>query len=43
MQRCLGICLGDPSGIGPEVVLKAIAAEPPGHELGYRIIGSRVR
>jgi 4-hydroxythreonine-4-phosphate dehydrogenase len=39
MPRFLGICLGDPSGIGPEVALKAIAAEPPGPEFGYEIIG----
>ena len=39
MPRLLGICLGDPSGIGPEVTLKAIAAEPPGPGLAYEIIG----
>ena len=41
MPSTLGICLGDPSGIGPEVALKAIAAEPPGPDFGYELIGSR--
>jgi len=41
MTRSLGICLGDPSGIGPEVTLKAVAAEPPGPGFSYQLIGSR--
>ncbi len=41
MFRSLGLCLGDPSGIGPEVTLKAIAAEPPGPGFHYQLIGSR--
>jgi 4-hydroxythreonine-4-phosphate dehydrogenase len=40
MLRTLAICLGDPSGIGPEVTLKALAAEPPGPDFAYQIIGS---
>lgn len=40
MPRLIGLCLGDPSGIGPEVTLKAIAAVPPGPEFGYQIFGS---
>lgn len=43
MHRSLGICLGDPSGIGPEVALQAIAAEPPGPDFSYQLIGSRER
>lgn len=40
MQR-LGITLGDPSGIGPEVALKALAtaAADPGDSFGYLLLG----
>jgi 4-hydroxythreonine-4-phosphate dehydrogenase len=35
----LAIALGDPTGIGPEVALKAIAAELPRDEARYLLIG----
>ena len=35
----LAIALGDPSGIGPEVVLKALAAELPRDDERYLLIG----
>lgn len=35
----LGIALGDPTGIGPEVTLKALAAETPGDDCRYTLIG----
>lgn len=35
----LAIALGDPTGIGPEVALKAIAAELPRDNERYRLIG----
>jgi 4-hydroxythreonine-4-phosphate dehydrogenase len=35
----LAIALGDPTGIGPEVALKAIAAELPGDAERYLLIG----
>jgi 4-hydroxythreonine-4-phosphate dehydrogenase len=35
----LAIALGDPTGIGPEVALKAIAAELPRDDERYRLIG----
>jgi len=40
MNGRIGISLGDPAGIGPEVTLKALAAELAGHaEASYLIIG----
>jgi 4-hydroxythreonine-4-phosphate dehydrogenase len=39
MTRRLGITLGDVTGIGPEVTLKAIAAEAPGDNTKYLLIG----
>ena len=35
----IGISLGDPTGIGPEVTLKALAAELPRDDSRYRLIG----
>jgi 4-hydroxythreonine-4-phosphate dehydrogenase len=37
----LAITLGDPSGIGPEVTLKALAAELPADDANYLVIGDR--
>src|SRR5882724_11495274 len=39
MVGCIGISLGDVSGIGPEVTLKALAAEAHTDEPRYLIIG----
>ena len=39
MKGWIGICLGDVTGIGPEVTLKALAAEPKEEEFGYLLIG----
>jgi 4-hydroxythreonine-4-phosphate dehydrogenase len=39
MSRRIGITLGDVTGIGPEVTLKAIAAELPRDDARYLIIG----
>src|SRR5882724_3919911 len=39
MIGCIGISLGDVSGIGPEVTLKALAAEAHTDESRYLIIG----
>ncbi|MDB6121633.1 MAG: 4-hydroxythreonine-4-phosphate dehydrogenase [Pedosphaera sp.] len=39
MNGCLGISLGDVTGIGPEVTLKALAAEASADETRYLIIG----
>jgi 4-hydroxythreonine-4-phosphate dehydrogenase len=33
------IALGDLTGIGPEVTLKALAAEPPADDIGYLLVG----
>ncbi len=35
----IGISLGDVTGIGPEVALKAIASEPAGPDTEYVLIG----
>ncbi|MDB6109319.1 MAG: pdxA, partial [Pedosphaera sp.] len=45
MTGWIGISLGDASGIGPEVALKALAAEAQTDELRYLLIGdvNRVR
>jgi 4-hydroxythreonine-4-phosphate dehydrogenase len=39
MTGCIGISLGDASGVGPEVTLKALAAEAQADDLRYLIIG----
>lgn len=39
MTRWLGVSLGDVTGIGPEVALKAIAAEAPKDRAKYLLIG----
>ena len=39
MTGWVGISLGDVTGIGPEVVLKAIAAEAPNDDTRYLLIG----
>ncbi|HEX3799379.1 MAG TPA: 4-hydroxythreonine-4-phosphate dehydrogenase PdxA [Verrucomicrobiae bacterium] len=39
MTGCIGISLGDVSGIGPEVTLKALAAEAAADDTRYLLIG----
>ena len=39
MTRWIGITLGDVTGIGPEVTLKALASEPANDETRYLLIG----
>jgi len=39
MTRCIGISLGDITGIGPEVALKAVAQEAPQDDTRYLLIG----
>src|SRR5258706_12795086 len=39
MKNWIGISLGDVTGVGPEVALKAIAAEAPADETKYLLIG----
>lgn len=41
MAACLGISLGDVTGVGPEVTLKALAAEAAADDTRYVIIGDR--
>ncbi len=41
-MRRIGICIGDVTGIGPEVALKAVAVEAQGDDgFGYVLIGDR--
>jgi 4-hydroxythreonine-4-phosphate dehydrogenase len=39
MKRRIGICLGDVTGIGPEVTLKALADEKTSADFSYLLIG----
>jgi 4-hydroxythreonine-4-phosphate dehydrogenase len=39
MKNWLGVSLGDVTGVGPEVTLKAIAAEAPADDTKYLLIG----
>jgi 4-hydroxythreonine-4-phosphate dehydrogenase len=39
MKNWIGISIGDVTGVGPEVALKAIAAEAPGDAAKYLLIG----
>ena len=38
-MNCIGISLGDSTGISPEVTLKALAAEPPSDPTRFLLIG----
>lgn len=39
MRPAIGICLGDVTGIGPEVTLKALAAQPASSQFNFRLFG----
>ena len=39
MDERIGIALGDPSGIGPEVTLRSLASEPAGPSARFLLIG----
>jgi 4-hydroxythreonine-4-phosphate dehydrogenase len=39
MKRAIGITMGDPAGVGPEVICKAIAALPAAERGGITVIG----
>ena len=43
MTAWIGVTLGDVTGIGPEVALRAIAAEAAGDDTRYLIIGDSRR
>ena len=40
-SHCIGITLGDPAGIGPEIVDAALASEKLNAACSYRVIGER--
>ncbi len=39
VKNLIGITMGDPSGIGPEVILKALSSQEIGSAAGFVIIG----
>jgi 4-hydroxythreonine-4-phosphate dehydrogenase len=39
--RIIALTMGDPGGIGPEIVVKALQKEKPSKRLAYLLIGSR--
>jgi len=39
--RPVAITLGDPAGVGPEVIVKALAALDPGERAGLMVVGTR--
>lgn len=41
MTAPIGITMGDPAGVGPEIIVKALAARPPAARAGFRIFGNR--
>ena len=40
MTRPIGITMGDPAGVGPEIIVRSMAALPPEDRQGYRIFGN---
>lgn len=41
MTKPIAITMGDPAGVGPEVICKALAQTPPAERLDILVIGSR--
>lgn len=37
----IGITMGDPAGVGPEIIVKSLAAMPPAERQGFRVYGTR--
>ena len=40
MTAPIGITMGDPAGVGPEIIVKSLAAMTPETRRGYRIFGN---
>jgi 4-hydroxythreonine-4-phosphate dehydrogenase len=40
MTAPIGITMGDPAGVGPEIIVKSLAAMSPEARLGYRVFGN---
>lgn len=40
MTPPIGITMGDPAGVGPEIIVKSMASLPPGDRSAYRIFGN---
>lgn len=41
MTAPIGITMGDPAGVGPEIIVKSLAAMTPAERAGYRVFGNR--
>ena len=41
MTLPIGITMGDPAGVGPEIIVKSLAAMPAADRARYRIFGNR--
>ena len=41
MTKPIGITMGEPAGVGPEIILKSLAEMTPAQRSGYRIFGNR--
>ncbi len=41
MTTLIGITMGEPAGVGPEIILKSLAQMTPDQRDGYRIFGNR--
>ncbi len=41
MTLPIGITMGEPAGVGPEIIVKSLAAMTPAQRQGYRIFGNR--
>jgi len=41
MTAPIGITMGDPAGVGPEIILRSLAALRPAERARYRVFGNR--
>ena len=41
MTALIGITMGEPAGVGPEIILKSLSEMTPDRRAGYRIFGNR--
>jgi 4-hydroxythreonine-4-phosphate dehydrogenase len=41
MTKPIGITMGEPAGVGPEIILKSLAEMTPAQRSGYRVFGNR--
>lgn len=41
MTKPIGITMGEPAGVGPEIIVKSLAEMTPAQRSGYRVFGNR--